>query len=103
MQRAQCSLHDVGLVHSGHGAASVVARVVEGEIRHAVRRVLRDELDALDDPGDDLVLNSYNQEIRNQFLSKTSKLVILCCIYLNTTRIHTQDHNPNPSFFGLKN
>ena len=48
-------LHDVGLVDRGHALAPVPARVLERESSDSRRRLLGDDLQALDDAGNDLV------------------------------------------------
>ena len=49
-------LHDVGLVHRLHLPASVLDRVVEGEVGDAVRGLLGDYLQALGNPRSDILL-----------------------------------------------
>lgn len=50
--------HDVGLVHGGDLLALVVPGELEGELRDALARLLRDQLDRLHHPVDDLVLDA---------------------------------------------
>ena len=49
-------LHDVGLVDRRDALAARSPRVLERELRDPRRRLLGDDLQALDDAGDDLVL-----------------------------------------------
>ncbi len=51
-------LHDVGLVDGMNFLAAVLARVFEGELGDACRAFFRDDLDALDYAGNDLVLQA---------------------------------------------
>ncbi len=46
-EQAVGALHDVGLVHGRDLVAAVLARVLEGEARDALRALARDDLDAL--------------------------------------------------------
>ena len=55
-EQAVAHLHDVGFVDGGHALAAVLARVLEGEPRDARRGLLGDDLQALDDARDHLVL-----------------------------------------------
>ena len=57
-EQAVAQLHDVGLVDRRHLLAAVTARVLEREARDARRRLLGDDLQALDDPGNHLVLEA---------------------------------------------
>ena len=57
-KQAVAELHDVRLVDCRDPLAAVMPRVLEGEPRDPRRRLLRDDLQALDDPGDDFVLES---------------------------------------------
>ena len=50
--------HDVRLVNSGHSTAVVLLCILEGVFGHPRGSLSRDELDALDDPVDDLMLDA---------------------------------------------
>lgn len=51
-------LHNVGLVHGGHLLPIIVFGVFECVLGDTTRSILRDQLDALHDSIDNLVLNS---------------------------------------------
>src|SRR3954468_28155 len=55
-EEAVAEFHDVGLVDRSDALASELARVLERELRDPRRGLLGDDLDALDNAGDDLVL-----------------------------------------------
>src|SRR4030095_10621050 len=57
-------LHDVRLVHGGDPRPAVTPRVFERELRNARGRLGRDDLQALDDAGHDLMLEARIQVFR---------------------------------------
>ena len=57
-EQAVALLHDVGLVHGRHAAPVVEEGKLEGVLGDAQALVVRDDLEALDDAVDDLVLQA---------------------------------------------